>query len=129
MALLLATLTMFESPLSPLMDSWVIQEIRNEQDLSFGNIRLWGSLGYSLFAYILGILVDRASMRYNFIIFAIMTAIVILLTRNIKDEATASTISLKDMKISKLLKNYSYITFCFFYRNLYSPQSLLFIFT
>ena len=34
MALLLATLTMFESPLSPLMDSWVIQEIRNEQDLS-----------------------------------------------------------------------------------------------
>jgi len=122
MTLLLATLTMFESPLSPLMDSWVIQEIRNEQDLSFGNIRLWGSLGYSLFAYILGILVDRASMRYNFIIFAIMTAIVILLTRNIKDEATASTISLKDMKISKLLKNYSYITFLLFSIVIYIPH-------
>ena len=45
---------MFESPLS-INGQLVIQEIRNEQDLSFGNIRLWGILGYSLFAYILGI--------------------------------------------------------------------------
>ncbi|MFY9176047.1 MAG: MFS transporter [Caldicoprobacterales bacterium] len=121
-ALVLAIITIFDSPLSPLMDSWVIQEIRNEQDLSYGNIRLWGSLGYSIFAYFFGLLVNKFSINYNFIIFAVMTVLIILLTRNIKDEASASAINLKDMKIGKLLRNYSYITFLIFSIVIYVPH-------
>jgi len=128
MGLLLATLTIFESPLGPLMDSWVIQQIRNEQDLSYGSIRLWGSLGYSLFAYIFGLIVDTAPMHYNFIIFAVMAIITILITRNIKDEGSASSISFRDMKISKLLKNYSYITFLLFSIVIYIPHRASFSF-
>lgn len=128
MGLLLATLTLFESPLGPLMDSWVIQQIRNEQDLSYGGIRLWGSVGYSLFAYIFGLVVDKSPMYYNFVIFAGMAVITILLARNIKDERSASSVSFKDLKISKLLKNYSYITFLIFSIVIYVPHRASFSF-
>lgn len=127
-SLLLITLTVFESPLAPLLDSWVIREIRHEQDLSYGNIRLWGSLGYTVFAYIFGILVDKMSIRYNFVIFGVMVGLVILLTRKIKDEATASSIQLKDMKVGKLLKNFSYISFLIFSIVLYIPHKASFSF-
>ena len=121
-ALLLNILTIFESPLSPLADSWVIREIRYERDLSFGNIRLWGSLGYSIFAYLFGLLVDKTSIRYNFVILGIMVVLIILLTRKIKDESSTSSIQLKDIKIGKLLKNYSYITFLIFSIVIYIPH-------
>src|SRR5690606_11779582 len=111
MGILLAALAIFEAPLGALMDSLVIQQIRNEPDLSYGSIRLWGSLGYAVFAYLFGLVVDKAPMHYNFIIFAVMATITILITRKIKDKGSASSISFKEMRISQLLKNYSYISF------------------
>lgn len=128
LAIVLTALTFFTSPLSPLMDSWIIEEIRNEQDLSYGNIRLWGSLGYSICAYLFGLLVDKASINYNFIIFALMTAFMVLFTRNIKDEGSASAINLKEMQIGQLLKNYSYIAFLVFSTVIYVPHKASFSF-
>lgn len=122
LAITMALLTAFESPLPPLLDSWVIREIRHEKDLSYGNIRLWGSLGFSVFAYIFGVLVDRTSIRYNFGLFGIMVIPIILLIIKIKDEDSGTTMPLRDMKVGKLLKNYSYITFLLFSMVLYVPH-------
>lgn len=128
MGILLAALAIFEAPLGALMDSLVIQQIRNEPDLSYGSIRLWGSLGYAVFAYLFGIVVDKAPMHYNFIIFAVMATITILITRKIKDKGSASSISFKEMRISQLLKNYSYISFLLFSIVIYIPHRASFSF-
>lgn len=128
MGILLAALAIFEAPLGALMDSLVIQQIRNEPDLSYGSIRLWGSLGYAVFAYLFGLVVDKAPMHYNFIIFAVMATITILITRKIKDKGSASSISFKQMRISQLLKNYSYISFLLFSIVIYIPHRASFSF-
>lgn len=128
MGILLAALAIFEAPLGALMDSLVIQQIRNEPDLSYGSIRLWGSLGYAVFAYLFGLVVDKAPMHYNFIIFAVMATITILITRKIKDKGSASSISFKEMRISQLLKNYSYISFLLFSIVIYIPHRASFSF-
>ncbi|HZJ82284.1 MAG TPA: MFS transporter, partial [Clostridia bacterium] len=103
-----------------------IGAIRDESELSYGNIRLWGSIGFSVFAYIFGILVDKTSINLVFPAFGIMAILVIVITGRIKDEESTdmitNNIKIKDMKLGRLLKNYSYITFLIFSMVLYIPH-------
>ena len=126
MAILLIILTIFESPTSPLMDSWIIQEIRDEPNLSFGTIRLWGSLGFSISAFLFGLLIDKAPMQYNFIIFAFMIGLTILLSRKIEDRGSGNSstpsVNFREMQVGQLFKNYSYITFLIFSIVIYIPH-------
>lgn len=117
-----ALLTFFESPLPPLMDSWVIQGIQAEKHIAYGNIRLWGSLGFSLFVYVMGKTLDYVSINIVFPAFAILASITIFMSTRIKITASAKSIPLKNLKIGKLLKNYYYVTFLIFAVTLFIPH-------
>ena len=61
-ALVLATVTFFESALMPLLDSWVVKGIAEEESISYGSIRLWGSIGFAFTAFLVGKIIS-----YNFV--------------------------------------------------------------
>ena len=51
--LLVILLALFGAPVSPLLDSYAVT-ISARQGLSFGQLRLWGSIGYTVTAWIVG---------------------------------------------------------------------------
>lgn len=115
-------LTFFESPLVPLMDSWVIQGIQTEKNIAYGNIRLWGSIGFSLFVYVIGKTLDYVSIHIIFPTFVVLAIITIFLSSTIKITASAERIPFKNLKIGRLLKNYYYVTFLLFAVTLFIPH-------
>lgn len=127
--LVLAIITFFESAMGPLLDSWVIQGIQSEENITYGNIRLWGSLGFSIVAYIAGTIVDYTSIFMIFPIFAVLAAVTIVFSIKVKSDEPIEHFSPADLKIGKLIKNYNYVIFVIFALTLFIPHrgSLLFL--
>lgn len=126
--LMLAVLTFFESPLYPLLDSWVIQGTKEEKSIAYGNIRLWGSIGYALFAYINGRLINSygiTSLFYSFVIFALLTILILNLLQSKGGNISRRSGSLG---VSGLITNYRYITFVIFAAVLFIPHRSTFTF-
>lgn len=120
--LMLAVLTFFESPLSPLLDSWVVQGIKEEKVNSYGNIRMWGSLGFAMISYINGRLIGSygiTSIFYSFAILALLTVLLLTLFRSKDVIVSRHTGSLG---VSGLLKNYYYFAFVVFAAVLFIPH-------
>ena len=129
LGLMLAIITFFESAMAPLMDSWVIQGIKTEQDISYGNIRLWGSIGFSITAYILGVIVDHTSIYTIFPAYAILAALTVLRAVKVKvDNPAEHRTSFADLKIERLLHNYYYVVFLIFAIVLFVPHRGSFMF-
>lgn len=116
-----ATVTFFESPGSPLLDSWIINGTRND-NFGYGQVRLWGSIGYAIFVWLFGILFEHVNISLMFPIFLILTLGTVFLTRLIKNDKPVNTISIKDMKIGRLLKNFKYISFLIFALFIFIPN-------
>lgn len=121
-AILLAIVTIFESPLNPLLDSWVIQGIRTEESISYGTIRLWGSIGYAILCLILGKILDQASVNILFPALAIMGVCTIIMSTRIRVDKPVSKIPVKKLELGRLLKNYPYMTFLLFSVVIYIPH-------
>lgn len=129
LALALFLLAVFESPLAPLLDSWVINEIRHDENASYGNIRLWGSLSFSIFAFIFGLFASPDSLKYYFFIFGIMVIpIVILAGKTEEGEEVIEDRPKEKPNIALLFKNFSYISFLVFAILLYIPHRASFTF-
>lgn len=126
--IVLAILTFFESSMPPLLDCWVIQGLRNEQNIHYGAIRLWGSIGFAIMVYVFGIIIDKASVNIILPFYAIFAVINILICLRINSDQVAKPISLAHLKIGRLLKNYHYIVFIIFASVLFIPHKGIFSF-
>ena len=125
---LLALITFFESSLVPLLDSWVIIGIRNERDVAYGSIRLWGSIGFAAMAFIMGKIIDITSTSIIYPVYGVMAVFTILLCSKIKVDKPVHAISLRKLHMSHLLHNYSYVTYLIFATFLFIPHRASFIF-
>lgn len=76
MALIVAVETFVGAPIYPLSDSQALS-IAGEKD-GFGSIRLWGSLGWAITAFVGGWLVSRAGLVSVFVGYAILYGLCIL---------------------------------------------------
>ncbi|WHH58143.1 MFS transporter [Petroclostridium sp. X23] len=126
--LILATLTFFESSMTPLLDSWVILAIRKEPGAFYGGVRLWGSLGFATMVYIFGRIADIFSIDIIFPSFVIFAVLTILICLQIKVDTPVSAVSLARLNIGSLIKNYYYIAFLLFAIIIFIPHRSAFIF-
>lgn len=111
-------LMLFFSPMSPLLDSWTIQGIKSQPSKSYGSVRLWGSIGYSIVVVILGKLINNLSINSIFVSFGIMSVITVVLCYNFEDPKSLTMgddqkkpLTFKELKVGRLFKNYYYVTF------------------
>jgi MFS transporter, PPP family, 3-phenylpropionic acid transporter len=76
--LIIYTLIMsfFLQPIGSLIDSLAIKFVRNEKYSSFGQLRFWGSIGWAISTYVVGLLLTRYNINF---IFILSSAILILL--------------------------------------------------
>lgn len=105
-------LVFFESPLAPLLDSWVVQDIK-EHNLSYGPIRLWGSVGFAIVLFITGKLIDTKGTEVIFTGFGLFAFLTILISTTLKNKPSAIT---RKEKISPmiLLKDKKFLSFVIF---------------
>ena len=126
--IILALVTVFESPLVPLLDSWVIQGIKTEKNLYYGSIRLWGSIGFAVMVYIYGRLVDSFSTDVLFPILLLMGCLTVIVCIGIKTDRPVSSDGVNNLNVNRLLKNYSYMSFLIFAMIMIIPHRSAFIF-
>ncbi len=110
-ALIIILIKLFQTPLIPLLDTWLIEEISHVPDLDYGRIRLGGSIGYGIMVFIYGVVIYYFKIEIIFITYGIMAIVTILFSLSIKTRYTPSTIAFKDLNPGELLKNYKYVSF------------------
>ncbi|NLO82536.1 MAG: MFS transporter [Clostridiales bacterium] len=127
--LILALVTFFESPLSPLLDSWVVRGIKAEGNISYGSIRLWGSAGYSIIVYICGRLINKFSTaNVLFPFFLIMGCLAAFACTGIKADSLVPDGGARRLYIGRLFKNHQYVYYLIFAVILAIPHRSAFIF-
>jgi MFS family permease len=124
---LLAVETFFESPLGPLLDSWVIGTVKPE-GVFYGHVRFLGSLSYAVVVVVFGVVISKFGTNIIFITFAFGAALNVYIASRIKTDTPVAALKLKDLKIGRLLSNYHYVTFLLFSTVLYIPAKTVFIF-
>lgn len=111
--LLMAFLGFCQIPQAAILDSWIIRKSSMER-LNYGFIRMWASLGFSFFAWVIGAMIDETGFMIMFIFntfFVICSLVAALLTSDppVRQEKKRE-INLKKSYI-KLLANKRYSLF------------------
>ncbi|TCO78037.1 MFS transporter [Marinisporobacter balticus] len=128
LGIIFVVITFFETALAPLLDGWIIMSIQSESEISYGTIRLWGSLGFALMVYIFGQLIEIKGVWILYVGYAFLGIITIFLCSRVNvDDPIASKVT-KNLKISRLFKNYDYSAFLVFAMVLFIPHRAAFIF-
>lgn len=70
---------------NPLVDSMAIQYVNNNPQSSFGYIRVWGSVGYAIGAFVVAAVANKLGLVWLFYIASVGYMISFILTRGIKE--------------------------------------------
>ena len=101
----------------PLVDNWVVSECADEKEFNFGKLRLWGSIGFALMAFVYGritMYVDVANMYYGRAILLTATAIFIYLYHQEKAHTRKEKKEKPDIK-GLLVKKEYWLFFAFLF--------------
>lgn len=99
----------FSSPVGALSDS-LAQRRANELKISFGSIRMWGSIGFAFSALIVGEFLNFVGIEYMIWPYVAFGSILLIVAFTIQDVATdSSPVQFKDVKL--LLQNKAYVLF------------------
>jgi len=118
MFVLPSAIAFFFCSMSPLLDSWTIQSIKNSGK-SYGSFRLWGSISFSIIVIINGKLISLTFVNIIFAVYGVLSLITLCLCgmffhyRQEEVGRTAPVLSLKEMNVGRLLKNFHYTIFVF----------------
>ncbi len=109
--IILAVDTFFRSPVVSLVDIWCVASISGDERISYGSLRLWGSIGFALTVLFFGIISDGRSVTVLFPFYFILAALTITLSFFIKygNNAQVRRIGFKELKPRKLFNNYYYL--------------------
>lgn len=102
----------FSSPVGALSDS-LAQRRANDLGISFGTIRMWGSVGFAFSSLIVGEILAKLGVQYMVWPYVIIGTVLLLISFTIQDvKADSSPVQLNDIK--KLMTNKSFIFFLIF---------------
>lgn len=125
---IMAIIAFTDSPNSPLLDSLVMQNMHRMTNTSYGSIRLWGSIGYAIVAYAVGVLIEvygSGIMFISYCFFAIFVIKIVLSLPNpaaeiVEADAVYVTDSKPDVKV--LFSNPRFVLFLVFGSLLFTPH-------
>lgn len=72
---------LFNSPIVPILDSSALEAIRKHGG-DYGNLRLWGTIGWSISTFLVGMLIENFDIHwffYSYIVFMLLTFLIPLL--------------------------------------------------
>ncbi|WP_062105270.1 MFS transporter [Bacillus niameyensis] len=85
----------FMSPIQPLLDS-LSTKFAKDNGVSYGSIRVWGSIGFATASLILGIIIGKVGIQYLWIIYSLIIFCVLLISLKLTDsEANRKPLTLK----------------------------------
>ena len=108
----------FRNPVMSLIDNWMLRNAREEK-LNYGALRAYGALSFALAALALGYIIPMTGVEFIFginIIFALPAIFLLVFVRGSADgQGTGKkSLTLKEMQIGQLFKNYHLVTYIFF---------------
>src|SRR5690625_850554 len=102
----------FSSPVGALSDS-LAQRRANELDISFGPIRMWGSIGFGFSTLIIGEILTKTGVEYMVWPYVILGSILLIVAFTISDVKVETTpIQFRD--VTKLINNKPFVLFLLF---------------
>ncbi len=118
----------FRVPTGSLVDSWVVQNA-NRQRFNYGSIRLWGSIGYAVMNMSLSAMMPWLGVENTFYIFGVSVLPLLGLCYWIKDDAVKlKTLSLRQMQVGRLFREYYFVFYLLFSVMLNMPVNTIFTF-
>ncbi|MDD3242121.1 MAG: MFS transporter [Eubacteriales bacterium] len=129
---LLPVSSFFRVPTNSLMDSWMIRNTNHERNMNYGSVRLWGSIGYAIMAFLIGVIIKKlGSATITFYLFGLLSIpllIMLFCQRDGRDAGGVKKLSFRELKLGRLLKNYYLVVFLLFNTILYLPVAGTFTF-
>lgn len=118
----------FRMPAGSLVDSWVVQNA-SRQRLNYGSIRLWGSIGYAVMNMSLSAMMPWLGVENTFYIFGLSVLPLLALCYRIRDDAVKlKNISLRQMQVGRLFRDYYFVSYLVFAVALNMPVNTIFTF-
>jgi PPP family 3-phenylpropionic acid transporter len=111
-----------------LMDSYIVQRC-DRDGLTYGYVRLWGSISYTIASMGFSIVLPRTGVDTAFYVYGILCVPFVILMWNFRDpDANAAggprrVLSFRQMGFGRLFKNYYFITFMIFALFIYLPNT------
>lgn len=108
-----AILYFFSSPVGALSDS-LAQRRAQQMNVSFGSIRMWGSVGFAFSSLVVGEFLTSAGIAYLMWPYVTIGAILLIISFTLTDVKTESSTPVQMSDVKKLLQNKPFILFLLF---------------
>jgi PPP family 3-phenylpropionic acid transporter len=117
----------FRNPHPSLVDAYIVQRC-DRDGLTYGYVRLWGSISYTIASLGFCFILPRSGVETAFYLYGILCVPFIALMWNFRDPDAAAggqrkTLTFRQMGFGRLFKNYYFITFMFFALFIYLPNT------
>lgn len=121
----------FNGPTNALLDSWIVRAAHADRRMSYGSIRMFGSLGFAIVSIAYTALIRNFSDEVMFVGYAAAVVPMLLIAVFMKDDHQSKrSLSLGEMRagIRQLMRSFPYVTFLLFNIALYMPVNASFTF-
>lgn len=126
MHLLIPIGSFFRMPANSLIDAFVVQTAAKEK-VAYGNIRLWGSIGYAVMALSLSAILPWTGVEASFYMYGIAFIPLLVIMFRMKGAdgnlERKKSVPLREMQFGRLFKNYYFITYLIFSVILHMPMN------
>jgi MFS family permease len=105
-ALLVGICALLVSGIDPISDSIALRRRKDNQQISFGSIRLWGSLGWAFSVYLAGWMIQELGIRsvfwgYAGLIILVIIVLNFIVQSGIKDDCPVTSSGLSYLRLMK----------------------------
>jgi PPP family 3-phenylpropionic acid transporter len=107
-------LMLFHHPLGPLADALAVQFSESDIRYNYGNMRMWGSLGWAVASIIGGLVFVRTDLKFVFSVASLLFIVTLLFLRTPKSPATKLYHPhFQQIRLSDIIKNKALFFFIF----------------
>jgi PPP family 3-phenylpropionic acid transporter len=118
----------FRNPHPSLVDAYIVQRC-DRDGLTYGYVRLWGSISYTIASLAFSVILPRTGVELSYYVYGVLSLPFIVLMWNFRDPDMAAAggqrkaLTLRQMKFGRLFKSYYFITFLIFALFVYLPNT------
>ena len=118
------------APTMSLHDGWIVRHVNHDRRIGFGRIRMWGSLGFAIIAFMYGIELESVSINIIFYLYAIFAVPCVILALSIKEDYGSSgrSLNLREMQLGRIVRTKQLMAYLVFNILIYAPLMASFTF-